>query len=170
MSKVISCTVPNSTKAEEVISKLQAANFANSEISVLFAENKDGKIILEKNTKAPEGAAAGGGTGAVIGSVLGWLVGIGSLAIPGVGPFIAAGPIMAALGGGAVGGVLGGVLGSLVGLGIPEVEAKQYESKLKAGHTLISVHTETDERIKQARAIFKECGADDVSETTALAA
>jgi uncharacterized membrane protein len=170
MSKTISCTVPNSTKAEEVISRLQSANFANSEISVLFAENKDGKVILEKNTKAPEGAATGGGTGAVIGGVLGWLIGIGSLAIPGVGPFIAAGPIMAALSGGAVGGVVGGILGSLVGLGIPEVEAKQYESKIKAGHTLISVHTESEDKIKRAREIFKEAGAEHVSETTALAA
>ncbi|QQR80167.1 MAG: hypothetical protein IPJ69_12725 [Deltaproteobacteria bacterium] len=178
MSNIVSCTVPTSSEAEIIVSKLKTANFSNSDISVLFAEAREGDKAnvnitnqkLEKNSKAPEGAAAGGGTGAVIGSVLGWLVGIGSLAIPGIGPFIAAGPIMAALSGGAVGAALGGVVGSLVGLGIPEMEAKQYEIKLKQGHTLISVHTQNEEQVKTARDIFKECSAHDISEVKPLAA
>src|SRR6202012_6063808 len=96
----------------------------------------------EKHTKAPEGAATGAGTGGVLGGALGWLVGIGALAIPGVGPFIAAGPIMAALGGAAIGGAVGGIAGALIGLGTPEYEAKRYEGKIKSGNVLISVHTE----------------------------
>lgn len=170
MSKVISCTVPNARKAEDVISRLQAAGFPNSDISVLFAERNDNNITLEKHTKAPEGAAAGGGTGAILGGVVGWLAGIGSLAIPGLGPFIAAGPIMAALSGGAVGAAVGGLIGSLVGLGIPEMEAKHYEARLKEGYTLIAVHTADDERRKAAKKIYKEAGVEDITETEDLAA
>jgi len=170
MSKIISCTVPTSAKAEEVVSRLQSAGFANSEISVLFAQGSTSHLELEKHTKAPEGAVAGGATVGVIGGVLGWLVGIGSLAIPGLGPFIAAGPIMAALGGVAAGTVAGGLIGSLVGLGIPEMEAKHYESRLKEGHALISVHTGDEEEIKKAKDIFKDCGGEEISESRDLAA
>ena len=119
----------------------------------------------EKNTKAPEGAAAGAGTGGVIGGALGWIVGIGALAIPGVGPFIAAGPIMAALSGAAIGAAAGGIAGGLIGLGIPELEAKRYEGKVKAGNLLLSVHTENSEEITRAKDIFKQAGAQDICVT-----
>ncbi len=170
MSKIISCTVLEGTKTQMILSHLQDAGFLNSEISVLFAEGKHSDMTLEKHSKAPEGAATGGGTGVVVGSVLGWLAGIGTLAIPGIGPFIAAGPIMAALSGGTVGATVGGLIGSLIGLGIPEVEAKHYESRLKAGHSLISVHTEDEERRNRAKAIFKEGGGEDINETKDIAA
>lgn len=117
----------------------------------------------EKHTKAPEGATAGAITGGVLGGTLGLLAGIGSLAIPGVGPLIAAGPILAALSGSAVGGSLGLLTGALIGFGIPEIEAKQYETKLKRGAVLISVHTENDKEIENAKRIFKEQGAQDIS-------
>ena len=104
-------------------------------------------------------------TGGILGGALGWLVGIGALAIPGVGPFIAAGPIMAALGGAAVGGAVGGIAGALIGLGIPEYEAKRYEGKVKDGNVLISVHTENLSQIRLAKDIFKNAGAEDISTT-----
>ncbi len=167
MSKNISCTVPDTQKAETILGALQSKGFSNSQVSVLFPEmDTTKKWVQEKHTKAPEGAVTGVGTGGVIGGVLGWLVGIGSIAIPGVGPFIAAGPILAALGGTAIGAAVGGLTGTLVGLGIPEYEAKEYEKKIKEGKILISVHIENEdkERREQARAIFKEYGASDISE------
>jgi len=170
MSKIISCIVSNETKAEDVVSRLQTAGFSTTEISVLFAQMAGSHLTIEKNTKAPEGAAAGGAAMGVVGGVLGLLAGIGSLAIPAVGPFIAAGPIMAALSGIAAGAVTGGVIGAFVGLGIPELEAKQYENKLKAGNVLVSVHTESPDRRKRAGEVFKECGGEDISETRELAA
>lgn len=166
MSKIIFCTVDKTAQAEKVLAKLQSFGFSNNNISVIFPERDDTRAFInEKHTKAPEGASAGAGTGGVIGGVLGWLVGIGSLAIPGIGPFIAAGPIMAALSGSAIGAALGGLTGTLVGLGIPEYEAKVYESKLKEGRTLISVHTEDFEVDKRLGAIkiFKEADAKDIS-------
>lgn len=170
MSKVISCTVPTATKAEEAIGRLQSAGFTNNSISVLLAQGVSSHLEIEKHTKAPEGAVAGGAAVGILGGVLGWLVGIGSLAIPGVGPFIAAGPIMAALGGVAAGTVAGGLIGSLVGLGIPEMEAKHYESKLKEGHALISVHAADDTEIQKARDVFKDCGGEEISESRDIAA
>jgi len=133
---------------------------------VLFPENVGTKDFAhEKNTKAPEGATTGAGTGAVLGGTLGWLVGIGSLAIPGLGPFIAAGPIMAALAGAGVGGTLGGVVGALVGMGIPEYEAKRYEGRVKSGGILLSVHCDNSEWTKKAKEILEATGAEDVSST-----
>jgi hypothetical protein len=170
MSKIISCTVTTATKAEEVVGRLQSAGFPNSSISVLFAHGASDHLELEKHTKAPEGAVAGGAAVGILGGVLGWLVGIGSLAIPGVGPFIAAGPIMAALSGVAAGTVAGGLIGSLVGLGIPEMEAKHYESRLKEGHALISVHVDDDTEVKRARDVFKDCGGEEISESRDIAA
>lgn len=117
----------------------------------------------EHNTKAPEGGVAGVGAGALLGSGLGWLAGIGALAIPGLGPFIAAGPIMAALGGAAIGGAVGGLAGALIGLGIPEFEAKQYEGKVKSGSCLLSVHSENASETKLAKEIFERAGADDIT-------
>jgi len=171
MSKVVFCSVPDDIRAEAVITRLQSAGFSNNQVSALFPERgKVRNLVLEKHSKAPEGAAAGGGTGGVIGGVLGWLVGIGSLAIPGIGPFIAAGPILAALSGAAVGAATGGAIGSLVGLGITEVEAKHYESRLKDGQILISVHAKNAEEVDKARHIFSDSGASDITETKEIAA
>src|ERR1700741_797163 len=134
---------PSLTAVEVSVDELKSAGFRNTDISVLFPESSGTRDFAhEKSTKAPEGAATGAGTGAVVGGALGWLMGIGALAIPGLGPFIAAGPIMAALAGAAAGAVLGGLTGALIGLGIPEYEAKRYEGKIKAGNILISVHAQ----------------------------
>ncbi|HKY64565.1 MAG TPA: hypothetical protein VJR29_14255 [bacterium] len=171
MSKVVFCSVPDDAHAETVIARLQAAGFSNNQVSALFPERgKVKNLVLEKHSKAPEGAAAGGGTGGVIGGVLGWLVGIGSLAIPGIGPFIAAGPILAALSGAAVGAAAGGLIGSLVGLGVTELEAKKYETKLKEGEILISVHAQSGDEVEKARKIFADAGASDITETKEIAA
>jgi len=149
---------------ENAVSSLKSAGFQHSNVSVLLPENLGSKeIATEKNTKAPEGATTGAGSGAVIGGTLGWLVGIGALAIPGLGPFIAAGPIMAALAGMGVGGAVGGVTGALVGMGIPEYEAKRYEGRLQKGGILMSVHCDTSEEIKRAKDILERTGAQDVS-------
>jgi hypothetical protein len=143
------------------------AGFPASDISVLMPENLGGSkdIGTEKATKAPEGAAAGATTGGVIGGTLGVLAGIGLLAIPGLGPFIAAGPIMAGLAGLGVGGAVGGLTGALIGMGIPEFEAKRYEGRLKKGGILLSVHCDTSEEIKRAKEVMKNSGAEDVSST-----
>jgi hypothetical protein len=145
---------------------LMHAGFSASDISVLLPENLGPKSIgTEKATKAPEGAATGATSGAVLGGGLGLLVGIGALAIPGLGPFIAAGPIMAALAGMGVGGAVGGVTGALVGLGIPEYEAKRYEGRLQKGGILLSVHCDTSDEITRAKDILKTTGAEDISST-----
>jgi hypothetical protein len=137
--------------------------FATS-ISVLLPENiGDQQIGTTKSTKAPEGAAAGAGSGAVLGGALGLLAGIGALAIPGVGPFIAAGPIVASLAGMGVGGAIGGFTGALIGLGIPEYEAKRYEGHLQKGAILVSVHCDTSDEIKRAKEALKKTGAEDIS-------
>src|ERR1700752_439111 len=151
---------------ENGVDALKAAGFRNTDISVLFPENVGTKDFAhEKGTKAPEGATTGGGTGAIVGGALGWLAGIGALAIPGLGPFIAAGPIMAALAGGAVGGAVGGFAGALIGLGIPEYEAKRYEGRIQKGGILLSVHCDTSDEIKRAKEIMKNTGAEDISST-----
>ena len=133
---------PDQPSVERGVDALKAADFRNNDISVLFPENTGTKDFAhEKNTKAPEGATTGAGTGALLGGGLGWLAGIGALAIPGLGPFIAAGPIMAALAGAGVGGAVGGLTGALIGMGIPEYEAKRYEGRVKDGGILLSVHS-----------------------------
>lgn len=148
------------------VDALKMAGFRNSDISVLFPETTGTTDFAhEKSTKAPEGASAGGGTGAVVGGALGWLAGIGSLAIPGVGPFIAAGPIMAALAGAGVGGVVGGITGALIGIGIPEYEAKRYEGRVKDGGILLSVHSDSSAWTQRAKKILEETGAQDISST-----
>jgi len=159
--------VKSHSQAEQVVEGLQDSGFPVSEISVLLPD-KEGKhdIGHVKATKAPEGATTGATTGGVTGGVLGLLAGIGALAIPGVGPFIAAGPIMAALSGAAVGATTGGVVGALVGMGIPEVEAKRYEGKLKSGNYLIAVHVRDGEEKDRAKEIFKSAGAEDISTTS----
>jgi len=161
----------NRTGVETAVDSLKAEGFRNTDISVLFPENTGTKDFAhEKNTKAPEGATAGAGTGAVLGGTLGWLAGIGSLAIPGLGPFIAAGPIMAALAGAGVGGALGGVVGALVGMGIPEYEAKRYEGRIKSGGILLSVHCDDSQWTKKAKQILEDAGAEDISSTGESAA
>lgn len=157
---------PAQESVEYGVDALRTAGFRNSDISVLFPENSGTRDFAhEKGTKAPEGATTGGSTGAVIGGALGWLAGIGSLAIPGVGPFIAAGPIMAALAGAGVGGVVGGLTGALIGMGIPEYEAKRYEGRVKEGGILLSVHSENSDWTKRAKQILEETGAQDISST-----
>lgn len=154
-------------QVEMAVDQLRAAGFRPTDISVLFPENVGTKEFAhEKNTKAPEGAAAGATSGAVLGGALGWLAGIGALAIPGLGPFIAAGPIMALLGGVGVGATVGGIAGALVGLGIPEYEAKRYEGMIKGGGILLSVHSDDHEWTKRARVILEHTGADSIAAVT----
>jgi len=155
----------NSREAvERAVDTFLKSGFTTSDISVLLPENLGGKpIATHKDSKAPEGATAGGAGGAVVGGTLGLLAGIGALAIPGLGPFIAAGPIMAALAGMGVGSAVGGVVGALVGMGIPEYEAKRYEGRIQKGGILLSVHCDTSDQIKRAKEIMKNTGAEDIS-------
>jgi hypothetical protein len=161
--KSVFCIATSRDQADKIVNHLKKENFSNSDISVLFADkNKSRDFAHEKDTKAPAGAI----TGAVVGGALGWIAGIGALAIPGVGPFIAAGPLMAALSGIAIGGIAGG----LIGLGIPESDAKRYEGKIKAGNIFISVHTDNLGEITQAKNIFAEAGAEDICSTDEVSA
>jgi hypothetical protein len=156
---------------EYAVDILRAEGFRNTDISVLFPDNKGTKdFAVEKNTKAPEGTATGATTGAVVGGTLGWLVGIGALAIPGVGPLIAAGPIVAALTGVGVGGAIGGIAGALIGMGIPEYEAKRYEGRIKEGGILLSVHCDASDWVKKAKEILERTGAVDVASAGEAAA
>ncbi len=187
MSKAVFGIADNQEHADRIAKRLYDAGFSVDEISVLFSHRqtlkghnadtsfqnpnstdartrKDrGVLATEKHTKAPEGGVTGAAAGGIIGGTLGLLAGIGALSIPGVGPLIAAGPIMAALAGSALGGSMGLIVGALVGLGIPEYEAKRYESSLKQGGFLISAHTEDNERVKLAQDILKKEGAHDIS-------
>lgn len=148
------------------VETLEREGFRRTDISVLFPENQGTKDFAhEKGTKAPEGAATGAGSGAVVGGVLGWLAGVGAIAIPGVGPFLAAGPIMAALAGAGAGGTAGGLIGALAGAGIPEYEAKRYEGMVRNGGILVSVHCDDSEWTSKAKDILERTGADDVSST-----
>ena len=164
--KSVFCIASSRTQADQIVGQLKSSNFSNNDISVLFPDKETTRDFAhEKNTKAPEGAVAGASTGGVIGGALGWIAGIGALAIPGVGPFIAAGPIMAALSGIAIGAAVGGIAGGLIGLGIPEIEAKRYEGKVKAGNILLSVHTEDSKEITRAKDLFTKAGAQDICTT-----
>jgi hypothetical protein len=154
-------------QVENAVDELKVQGFRNTDISVLLPENVGTKDFAhEKGTKAPEGMATGATSGAVVGGALGWLAGIGALAIPGVGPLIAAGPIIAALTGVGVGGAVGGITGGLVGLGIPEYEAKRYEGRIKGGSILLSVHTDDSKWTDKAERILKDTGAEDISSTS----
>ena len=167
MKNAVYCIAQNRAQAETIVGGLKSAGFLNSEISVLLPDKSGTRDFAhEQNTKAPEGVATGGVAGMGAGAILGWLAGIGTLAIPGVGPFIAAGPIMAALGGAAVGGAAGGVIGGLVGMGIPEYEAKLYDGKIRGGNALISVHTDNSDQVKTAKEIYKRAGAEDIKSTS----
>jgi hypothetical protein len=167
MSKSVIAIVRSEAQAERVVANLKAAGFSNNDISALFPDKSGTRDFAhEQHTKAPEGAATGAATGGALGGALGWLAGIGALAVPGLGPFIAAGPIVAALSGAAVGAGLGGLTGALVGMGIPEYEAKRYEGKVREGNILISVHAEDAEQRSLARKILENAGAEDVSSTS----
>src|ERR1700688_1141762 len=164
--KSVFCIATSRSQADDIVSRLKIAQFSNNDISALFADKTTTRDFAhEKNTKAPEGAITGAGTGGAIGGALGWIAGIGALAIPGAGPFIAAGPIMAALSGMAVGAAVGGIAGGLIGMGIPEIEARRFEGKIKSGNLLISVHTENAADITHAREIFLQAGATDICTT-----
>lgn len=152
------------TQAEQAADRLIASGFSNQDISVLMADKETSRQFAhEKNTKAPEGTTTGVTTGGVIGGTLGVLAGIGALAIPGVGPLIAAGPIMAGLAGLGVGGAVGGLIGGLVGMGIPEYEAKRYEGRVKDGGVLLSAHCDSSDEVSRAKDILKATGAEDIS-------
>jgi hypothetical protein len=156
---------------EYAVDALRAEGFRNTDVSVLFPDNRGTKdFAVEKNTKAPEGTAAGVTSGAVIGGALGWLAGIGALAIPGIGPLLAAGPIVAALTGVGVGGAVGGIAGALIGMGIPEYEAKRYEGRIKEGGILLSVHCDNSDWTKKAKDILVRTGAQDVASAGEAAA
>jgi Alternative complex III, ActD subunit len=155
---------PTHEAAGAAVDALRAQGFRNTDISVLFPENAGSKEFAhQKGTKAPEGASAGAGSGAVIGGALGWLAGIGALAIPGLGPFIAAGPIMAALAGMGAGGALGGIAGALIGFGMPEYEAKRYEGRMRKGGILLSVHADDSDWTRKGKQILEQTGALDIA-------
>ena len=154
-------------QVEVAVNALRIEGFRNTDISVLFSDNQGTKdFAVEKNTKAPEGTAAGAATGALVGGTLGWLAGVGALMIPGIGPIIAAGPLAVALTGVGVGGAIGGVTGALVGMGIPEFEAKRYEGRVKEGGILLSVHCDDSDWTKKAKTILESTGASDVTSTS----
>jgi hypothetical protein len=154
----------SSAQADRAVDHISAAGFSYNDISVLLPDTQSSKEFAhEKNTKAPEGTTTGVTTGGVIGGTLGLLAGIGALAIPGLGPLIAAGPIMAGLAGLGIGGAVGGLVGALVGMGIPEYEAKRYEGRVKDGGVLLSVHCDTSDEVSRAKDLLKETGAEDIS-------
>jgi len=167
MKKAVIGFAATQNQAEAIASRLRSAGFSTNDISVLFPDQRNTKDFAHKqSTKAPEGASIGAGAGGLVGGTLGLLAGIGALAIPGLGPFIAAGPIMAALSGAAAGAGVGGLTGALVGMGIPEYEAKVYEGKLREGNILLSVHTDDEAERKRALEIFKEMSMKDVKTKT----
>ena len=155
---------PTAMAAERAVGTLVQSGFLNNDISVLLPDRQGSQEFAhEKHTKAPEGTTAGAATGGILGGALGALAGIGAIAIPGVGPFIAAGPIMAALAGLGVGGTVGGLMGALVGAGIPEYEATRYEGRLKSGGVLLSVHCDTSSEISRAKDVLERTGATDIA-------
>ena len=154
-------------QANQIVDRLTQSGFSSNDVSVLFPDKETThEFSHEKNTKAPEGAVTGAATGGVLGGTLGLLAGIGALAIPGVGPFIAAGPLLAALSGAAAGATVGGIAGGLVGLGIPELEAKRYENRIAEGNVLISVLAETSDESSRAKDVLEKAGAEDISVTS----
>ena len=164
--KAVFCIAQSEGQAVNIVEAARADGFSSDDISVLFPDKQGTRDFAhEQHTKAPEGATAGAVGGGALGAAAGYLVGIGALAIPGLGPFVDAGPIMAALGGAAAGAATGGLTGLLVGYGMPEYEAKRYEGKVKSGNILMSVHTETGDEVSRAKEIFKKAGAEDIAYT-----
>ena len=167
MSTSVICFTKSDTQAAEIIDHLRSSGFSASDISVLFPDKSGTRDFAhEHHTKAPEGAATGAGLGGLAGGAVGWLIGVGTLAIPGLGPFIAAGPLMSALSGAAAGAAVGGLTGALAGLGFSEIEAKRYEGKLKEGNVLVAVHCEDGGEVESAKNIFRSNGAHDITSTT----
>lgn len=167
MSTSVFCIVPTQQQATSIVQEAKAAGFSENDISALFPDKSGTKDFAhEQNTKAPEGAATGAAAGGVLGGTVGLLAGIGAIAIPGLGPFIAAGPIMAALSGAAAGATLGGVTGALIGMGIPELEAKRYEGKVKDGNILLSVSAENSDEVSRIKDIYKRHNAEDISSSS----
>ncbi|MES2657993.1 MAG: DUF3341 domain-containing protein [Verrucomicrobiota bacterium] len=165
--KSVYAIATSEAQASRIVDNLTSAGFSTNDISALFPDKgTTHEFSHEKNTKAPEGAVAGAATGGVLGGTLGLLAGIGALAIPGVGPLIAAGPLLAALSGAAAGATVGGIAGGLIGLGIPELEAKRYENRIAEGNILISVHADTSDEVSLAKDILKNAGAEDISVTS----
>lgn len=155
---------PTRAQADAAVIQLRDQGFRATDVSVLWPENVGSKDLgHELHSKAPEGAAAGAGTGAVIGGALGWLAGIGAIAIPGVGPFIAAGPLVAALAGAGAIGAAGAITGALIGYGVPEYEAKRYEGRVRKGGVLLSVHADDRDWAKRAKEILEQTGGEDIS-------
>jgi len=166
-NKAVFGVYSNQLDAENAVNGLKLAGFRNTDVSILFQENEGTKdLVMTRSTKAPEGTAAGASSGAVVGGILGWLAGAGLLAIPGLGMFVAAGPLIALLSGIGVGGVFGGITGALVGLGTPEYEAKRYEGRIRKGGILLSVHCDDSDWVKTARTILQQTGAEDISATS----
>jgi outer membrane lipoprotein SlyB len=167
MDKAVIGIVETQIQADKIIGRLHTAGFASSDISVLFPDKSGTRdFAYEHGTKLPEGAAAGAGTGGLVGGAIGLLAGLGALAIPGFGPLLAAGPLLATLSGAAAGAAVGGLTGALVGLGIPEIQAKHYEGKIKGGNILLAVHVNNADGIRSAEQIMKSGGAHDTSSTT----
>jgi len=167
MKKATIGILDSRSQAETVVMNLESAGVRPEDISALLPDKHGTKDFAhEQGTKAPEGAITGAGAGGVLGGTLGLLVGIGTLAIPGLGAFIAAGPLLASLSGAAAGATIGGVTGALIGMGIPEIDAKHYEGKLKSGNILIAVHTENSDQQKIAERVLKEGGAKNVNSTS----
>ena len=160
MATPILCFASSVEQAQVIIDALRRTGIASNSISVLMPEKWGRRYISRESTSTPEGAASGGGTGGIPGGALGWLVGLGTLSIPGLGPFIAAGPILTALGGAPMSAAVGGLSGALIGMGVPTIEARQYEDKLRHGSILISVHTENSAQRRHAQEICRDAGAE----------
>jgi membrane protein YqaA with SNARE-associated domain len=170
MITFVLCLAPNHLILTTILVNLEAAGFTPDDVSVLYPDTSTSQDFAhEMHSKMPEGATAGASTGGILGGALGWLVGIGSLAIPGVGPIIAAGPILAVLSGAAIGATVGGIAGGLIGLGIPEVEAKRYAGKLRDERILISVTATNIDRVSSVKKLFGEAGADDIAAVSGTA-
>jgi len=166
-NKSVYAIATSESQANRIVDGLTNSGFSANDISVLFPDKSTThEFSHEKNTKAPEGAVTGAATGGVLGGALGLLVGIGALAIPGVGPLIAAGPLLTALSGAAAGATVGGITGGLIGLGIPEIEAKRYENRIAEGNILISVLTVSGDDVNRAKEILEKAEADDISVTS----
>jgi hypothetical protein len=166
VDKAVFGIAKNEPQAVKIAEAIMDAGFSPYDLSVLYPDTEGTRDFAhEQHTKAPEGAATGASAGALVGGALGWLAGIGALAIPGIGPFIAAGPIMAALAGASLGAATGGVTGALIGMGIPEYEAKRYEGKINQGNILMSVHTQDTTQRDRAKQIFIDGGAEDIAST-----
>ncbi len=164
MATSVFCIANSDTMADSIVSRLKSSGFADNDISALFPDKSSTRAFAhEANTKAPEGATIGAGAGGVVGGTLGLLAGIGLLAIPGLGPFIAAGPIVAALSGLGVGAAIGGLTGALIGMGIPELEARRYEGMIKDGNILLSAHCDSSAEVTKAKEIFEQAGAQHIS-------